>query len=167
MLTLTSHEKLSPARSVEVLGHAWNSLNRRLSRQGKPEYLLAPEQHRSGKLHVHLLTTAHLPKKWWKDTARSVGLGYQAEVEPISDPGKAADYVLKYVTKSLETQMWPKGFWRVRTSRGWPTPPIQGFFEGWEFEHLPQRFEPNLAIEQMRSPGFFVASMPGQGGKCP
>lgn len=156
-VTLTSHEKLTPARSIEVFGHAWNSLNRRIARQGKAEYLLVPEQHKSGKLHIHMLTTAKLRKKWWKDNARSCGLGYQVEVEEISDPGKAAGYTLKYVTKGLESQAWPRSFRRVRTSRGWPQPPESALLDGWVFKVLPKSTQLDDEVELLRAAGFRVA----------
>lgn len=162
-VTLTSHEKLSAAASIKVFASAWPMLRKRVSRRIEWEYLMAPEQHRSGKLHIHMLTTAKLPKKWWKDNARACGLGYQVAVEPIHDAGKAAGYVLKYVTKSLEVQAWPKGFHRVRTSQGWPKPPKPAPLDGWTFELLPKRVELAADIALLRSQGYTVRVADGGG----
>lgn len=155
-VTLTSHEKLSKIGSVRVFAHSWPLLRKRVSRQTDSEYLMVPEQHRSGKLHIHMLTTAKLPKKWWKDNARACGMGYQVAVEPITDAGKAAGYTLKYVTKSLDFQAWPKGFHRVRTSQGWPRPPKGDQLDGWTFELLPKRIQLDADIELLRSQGYAV-----------
>lgn len=156
-VTLTSHEKLSPDRSIEVFGKAWDKLRRRISRQGDFDYLLVPEQHKSGRLHIHMLTTAKLPKRWWKDNARSCGLGHQVAAEPIRDPGKAAGYCLKYVTKSLECQAWPRGFRRVRTSAHWPAPPESPPFQGLFNRLLPPRVQLSDQVALLQSQGYSVA----------
>lgn len=115
--TLTSHEKLSPSASLIVFPKAWDRLRQRARRQRPGHYVMIPEQHANGRLHVHMLDTFGLPSRWWKDNARACGLGYMAESEFARTAGGAARYASKYLSKGLGTD-WPKGFRRVRTSPG-------------------------------------------------
>lgn len=133
-VTVTSHEKLTPAGSVAVLGGAWNKLNRRVKRASENhDYLLVPEFHKSGKVHIHLLTTAVLKKKWWKDNARACGFGYQSDVQEVASLGGVSAYVAKYLTKMLQNSNLPKHFRRVRTSNGWPKLPELPPHPDWQF----------------------------------
>jgi len=137
-LTLTSHESLDMTRSREVFPHAWKNLSMRARRiTGGFEYLLIPEQHQDGRLHIHAIETANLGNTWWKKKARACGLGYIAKEEKMRTPQGAAAYLVKYVTKQLEDLHWPEHFRRIRTSQDWPTLPTLEQLPGWRWKTLP------------------------------
>lgn len=139
-LTLTSHEKLTPQGTLKIWPKAWARLRERARYEtGGFDYLLVPERHKNQRLHVHAIETAGLGKRWWKDNARAVGLGFMADETVANTAGGAAYYTVKYLTKSLETQQWPKGFRRVRTSRTWPKLEQNQTPEGWTFAPLARR----------------------------
>lgn len=125
-VTVTSHEALSSFnQTLYVWKRAYPKLYARLKRkQPDIKYVFLPEKHKDGRLHFHALISHPIETRWWKDNARSCGLGYKAEsVEPLSI-AKACFYVLKYITKSLQAgSSWPKHFHRVRVSRNWPKLP--------------------------------------------
>lgn len=156
-VTVTSHEKLDAAASLAVLPKAWNKLNVRIKRASQEhQYLAIPEQHADGRWHLHAMTTARLPKKWWKDNARSCGLGYQSDVQEVKSLGGVAYYVSKYVSKTLENSNLPKNFRRMRVSRGWPDlPPIKPL-EGWEFTLLGMEVPEAHEIARNKRLGFTV-----------
>jgi len=126
MVTITSRASITPNKSLYFFSQNWPRLNQRMKYHGeklgraKPEYFLVPERHKSGVLHFHMLTTSPLKERWYKDNAPSVGFGYMAKAEPLRDALLAATYVSKYLMKSIDFAGWPKGFRRVRVSRGWP-----------------------------------------------
>lgn len=157
-LTLTSHEKLSAAASLAIWPKAWSKLRQRAYRAtGGFQYLLVPEQHKDGRLHVHAIETAGLGERWWKDNGRECGLGYMAEEEKALTAGGAAGYVVKYLSKSLAYTAWPKGFRRVRVSRQWPKMPKLPEIEGWTFEVLSQNEQLDLAFDDLQRAGYTVA----------
>jgi hypothetical protein len=156
-LTLTSHRKLGPTASTGVFGHAWPMLSRRARRAASQgQYLLIPEQHQDGRLHVHALETFALGRRWWKDNAAQVGLGYMADEKETYSPAGAADYVTKYLTKSLSATAWPKGFRRVRTSQGWPRLPEPVEPEAWYFEYIPLYEALDKAGDDLQRAGYEV-----------
>lgn len=116
--TLTSHERLNAAGSIAVFKKAWPQLRKRAQRAaGGGDYVQVPERHASGRLHVHMLDTFNLPRKWWATNSRECGLGYQVETEFARTAGGAARYAAKYLAKQFGTS-WPRGFRRVRMSPG-------------------------------------------------
>ena len=136
-ITLTSHEKLSARQSWTIWPKAWAKLYMRAKRiQSSASYMLVPEQHRDGRLHVHFLGTWEMSERWWKDNARECGLGYMAEAEQPRSIAHAAWYIGKYVSKQLDTNQWPKGFRRVRPSHNWPKMPSAERPKGWHFHVL-------------------------------
>lgn len=156
-LTLTSHEKLSASASLAVMPHAWDQLNKRARRVAPGyQYLLIPEPHKDGRVHVHAIETSALGERWWKDTARECGFGFMAEEEELRSAAGAAYYVTKYITKGLEGHEWPKGFRRVRTSRAWPKLPALPAAEGWEWSVLPRETQLNDAYYELRWKGYDV-----------
>lgn len=122
--TITSHPKLSVLGAWWVLPDAWSKLRKRAVRASSSfEFYVVPEPHRSGKVHLHMLATGGLKKKWWKDNAAACGFGYQADAQEVVSVGGVTSYVSKYLTKTLEFSNVPKYTRRVRTSRGWPKLP--------------------------------------------
>jgi hypothetical protein len=90
------------------------------------QYLYIPEHREGFNFHVHLITTATLPTRWYKDNAAKTGLGYQAKASRIDHAAECGGYVAKYLGKALSNMVYPKYFRRVNTSRGWPRPPDVG-----------------------------------------
>lgn len=131
-VTVTSSAKARGfTKSIWVWRHAWPKLYARMKRKaGKFEYCLLPERHRDGTLHVHMLTTADMKVRWYKDNAPSCGLGYQNDVTRVTTAGQAARYVTKYIGKTLHDANWPSKFRRVRVSRGWPKRSGKGLPDG-------------------------------------
>jgi len=123
-VTITSHEKLSSfAATEQVWRSAWPVLYAALKRKKQSlEFMVIPEKHKDGRMHVHSLWTAAVSRKWLKDNARKRGLGYMADVSHVTDATKAVRYVSKYVGKHLGNDV-PKRFRRVRVSQGWPEVP--------------------------------------------
>lgn len=118
--TLTSHERLSPDASIRVFPSAWMKLSRRARYHAKAgQYVLVPERHESGVLHVHMLDTFNLGKRWWKDNGRECGLGYQADSGFAETAGGAYAYASKYLSKQWGIP-WPRNFRRIRTSQKFP-----------------------------------------------
>ena len=135
--TLTSHERLKDFRSTaEVFPSAWDKLHKRLNRQSDTrEYLMIPERHKDGRLHVHALWTFGVSRRWLKDNARACGLGYQADVKPVREAFHAVKYVTKYVGKALGDDA-PAHFRRVRVSAGWadiPAPDVETSDLDWHY----------------------------------
>lgn len=124
----------------------WPKLYARMKRrEDNIRYVLLPEKHRDGRIHMHMLTTCSLSKRFWKDHARACHLGYMAESEELVSIPKAVFYVTKYIIKSLAGgSYWPRSLHRVRVSFRWPRAdqaedpaPLEG---EWKI-YRPDRFE--------------------------
>lgn len=122
--TITMHENWRGWASIQNFQTNWNKFYQRMKREtdGTLYYVLLPERHKDGSLHVHLISTCQAETKWWKDKGRACGFGYKNENKEIYSTAKAAYYVTKYVGKSIGVQDWPIRFRRVRFSRSWPNP---------------------------------------------
>lgn len=133
-LTLTSHESLDKITSLKVWPLAWKKLHTRANREGgHGAYLMVPERHKDGRLHMHALVTWPMGKKWWKDNGRECGLGFMSDSDIIRHPGGAASYVTKYLMKSLTDDTWPPKWRRARPSRDWPKLENPDKPDGWRF----------------------------------
>lgn len=135
-VTVTSHERLNAAQSLHVLPLAWNKLNRRIKRAtGRTTpYFAVPEQHVDGRWHLHAIVGADLTKRWWKDNARTSGMGYQSDAKELKRAGSVAAYIAKYQTKLLEQNSdLPPHFRRARVAHSWPKLPGLPSPTGWEF----------------------------------
>lgn len=123
-VTLTSSRMVRTlAGGIWVWRRAWPKLSARWRRAtDKLQYVYTSESGKSGHFHVHLITTATLPSKWYKDNAAETGLGYQAAAVPIVSPTECGGYLGKYLGKALAVAGWPKYWRRVNCSRGWPKP---------------------------------------------
>jgi hypothetical protein len=119
--TITGHEKLTTFDQTEyVWRKAWPSLYAALKRRNQGlQYIIIPERHADGRMHVHALWNANVKRRWLKDNARTRGLGFQCEISRCADEGRASEYVAKYVGKDIGAVSIPH-FRRVRVSRGWP-----------------------------------------------
>lgn len=157
-LTLTSHEKLTPAQTMNVWADAWKKLRQRAVRAAGEGfgYMMMPEQHKNGRLHMHALETARLSSRWWKDAARECGLGYMADERPIEAIGGAVQYVTKYVTKSIEDTKWPLRWRRVRVSNNWPKLPPAPEPEGWYFSPVEGNRASQQEAERLTNQGYTV-----------
>ena len=102
-VTITSHERLKDFAATEaVWRNAWSKLYAALKRnQPSLEYMIVPEKHKDGRMHVHAVWNAGVSQKWLKDNARKRGLGYQAKVIKIQDAAPAVRYITKYIGKDL------------------------------------------------------------------
>jgi len=119
-VTITSNEKLKTFAATEkVWRHSWSMLYNALKRK-KPDlqYMIVPERHKDGRMHVHALWNAGVSQKWVKDNARTRGQGHQCKVIHIDSSGRAQKYIIKYVGKSLGDER-PAHFRRVRVSQKW------------------------------------------------
>lgn len=157
-LTLTSHEKLTANQSLWVWPRAWAKLRDRMkyAAGGVFHYLMIPERHESGKLHVHAVESAGLGESWIKTAARKSGLGYMDEEEKLRTPTGAAWYTTKYLTKSLEYERWPLGFRRVRTSQSWPKLAVPDSDPAWTFAGLDQDQSLDAQVTQLQDIGYHV-----------
>lgn len=124
--TVTSHPKLkSFAATSAVFPRAWGKLYAKMKReQAKFEYLAVMEvQKKNERLHMHMLTSLMISKRWLKDACSECGFGHQADVQKVEGEGHAAAYIAKYLGKSLEGLRLPDKFRRVRCSQGWAALP--------------------------------------------
>lgn len=137
-ITVTSHEALSPDGTLAVLPSAWNKLRCRMNRAAPgTQYFLVPEPHKDGRLHLHAIVSCDLPKRWWKDNARSCGFGYQNDVQEVVSIGGVVGYVSKYMSKMLQFTNFGKGFRRVRKTQKWPALPQLAQNDDWKIKPLP------------------------------
>jgi len=123
-VTITSHEKLPDFEATErVWRIAWLKLYKALKRKKNTlEYMIVPERHKNGRMHVHALWNAGVSQKWLKDNARQRGLGYQCKIIHVVNERYAQKYIVKYVGKDIGAISIPH-FRRVRVSGGWADVP--------------------------------------------
>lgn len=170
-ITITSHERIRTLDSgLRVWRNAWPRIRARLDRAMRPrkpnspkhfiqigvkyEYLLVPELHADGALHVHAIVALRgrkvgirRLKRWLKRAARQCGMGYQNDVRRVERPHTVLRYVVKYLTKAGGAGGWPKRTRRVNYSRGWPrTPGRESAGAGYVWES-----RPGLELEQALS----------------
>jgi len=156
-VTITSRGYVTPLRSLVIFKTSWPKLIRRIAyaQEEKPEYLLVPEHHQSGKLHAHILITANHSNHWWHDQAYESGMGYMADSRPVDDPAKAGQYIHKELTKQLAGKTWPANFRRVRKSQHWPLAEDKKP-AGWESEVFKQEGDKNWQVHLLRDLGYEV-----------
>lgn len=157
-VTFTSHEKLSAQQTLKVLPHSWHKLSMRLRRKVKGlKYVVIPERHHDERVHIHGIFLAGASKRWWKDNARSCGMGYQAEENAVYSPSGAGFYIGKYLAKQLSDARWAKGFRRVRTSLHFPKLPTLDRHPDWVFEPVPATDSLGDATKFLSARGWRVA----------
>lgn len=119
--TLTLGRKYKTAKQgFDALPGLWDRFRKYISRLNKGkkwEYVAFVEgQPKRGHMpHFHIISTTKCPKRL-KDVAVWSGFGYEAYDDKVTS-GQAAAYVAKYASK--QSPITPKGFRRVRASRGW------------------------------------------------
>lgn len=136
-VTITSHERLTNFDQTErIWRSAWGTLYSAIKRKNQDfAYMIVPEKHKDGRMHVHALWNAGVSQKWLKDNARKRGLGYQCKVIHLSIGGSSAKYVSKYIGKSINSE-YPARFRRVRVSNNWgdiPDPIVEQSVDRWEY----------------------------------
>lgn len=121
-ITITSNPKLkSYAATMWVWPKAWAKLSARMRRAYTGiRYVLIPELHKDGRLHIHMIASGGMTTSWLKKNAPYCGLGFMNEADRIEDVSRAIWYVVKYVSKGLDVNDWPRSFRRIRTSQQWP-----------------------------------------------
>lgn len=124
-VTITSHERLKTFAATEIVWRdAWDRLYKAIRRKAEIfEYMVIPEKHQDGRMHVHALWTAGVSQKWLKDNARKRGLGFMADIRRVQTVQNATRYVTKYIGKDLGDEV-PPHFRRVRVSRNWAEIPV-------------------------------------------
>lgn len=154
--TLTTHEKLSVEQSWRLFYRQWQRLLLRARRKaGGGEYVMIPEAHQSGKMHVHMLDTFALPTRWWKDNARACGLGFMAESEFAETPGGAARYAAKYLSKGMVDEKL-RNVRRIRKSKGFLNSSAGEQCTDWLYERLPDDVVLALDVQHYERRGFEV-----------
>lgn len=136
-VTITSHERLQTFEATEAVWRdAWGRLYHALKRRKHDlQYMIVPERHRNGRMHVHGLWNANVSTRWVKDNARKRGLGYECKVIHVDNARFAQRYIVKYVGKSLGENV-PTHFRRVRVSRGWvDIPPPETAYDNLRWEY--------------------------------
>jgi len=137
-VTITGHEKLTNfAQTHHVWQSAWPKLYNALKRRNVAlQYMIIPEKHDDGRMHVHALWTAGVTERWLKDNSRKRGLGFMQEVDHVKSVIAAVRYVTKYIGKDLGAEV-PKGFHRVRVSNKWPAIPApETVMNGLKWEYV-------------------------------
>jgi hypothetical protein len=133
-VTITSHERLSTlSQTLYVWPKAWGKLSRRI-RYHFPgiRYVLLPEQHEDGRLHIHAIASHGMRTRFLKDHGRSCGLGYKNKSDAIREAKQSVSYVTKYLSKSAVDAKWPSHFRRIRTSQRWPKLEQAEDFDQWD-----------------------------------
>lgn len=137
---------------------AWAKLRARAQRAtGGMEYFAVPELHKSKKVHFHMIVTAKLTKKWWKDNGRECGFGFRNDAKEVYELGGVASYINKYLVKSLSVESVPKGTRRVRTSHGWPRAPDRDPDPDWTFSLVERDTNVEYLAQAYENMGFSVA----------
>ncbi len=119
-ITITSSPKnKTMEQCLYVWPKAWAKLSARMRRKHKGiRYCLIPELHKDFRVHAHVIASSSITKKWLKENGSLSGFGWRCDVKKLSN--RAAYYVVKYLTKSVDYPDWPKGLRRIRTSQKWP-----------------------------------------------
>lgn len=156
-LTLTSHEALDAEGTIKVFPQAWKKLRQRAVRWNDGhvfDYLMVPERHKSGRMHVHLIETLGAGERWWKDNARAAGMGYMVSEQVAQTSGGSAFYVVKYLGKQLQDTDWPANFRRVRISQSWPELPDMEKVEGWQWRVIAPDLQLDEELVRISESGF-------------
>lgn len=134
-VTITSHEHVRKLeQGIFVWRDAWTTLGARYRRAHPGAvYLYTCEHEKREHFHVHMLTSATMSERWWKDNGRKCGMGHQQKLREVEDAGHAVAYLTKYMTKAMLCEGWPKNWRMVNRSEGWPKMPQNATSDVWEY----------------------------------
>lgn len=123
-VTLTSHEaNRSLVGGIRVWRDAWKKLSARWRRRAPgAQYFYIGEHKKTLHFHIHMVTSAEIKTRWYKDNARALGLGYEAKAIEITHALECGGYMGKYLGKAISEKGWPRYWRRVNCSRKWPRP---------------------------------------------
>lgn len=127
-VTLTAHENSHRAGNTLInLRKAWDKA-RKLAHKYKTcekwHYVRVFEAHKSGELHIHMITNIEFSQRWWSTTMRRSGAGWSVDVQQLSgEPLPVASYVAKYMTK--QSEHFPRNLRRINASHGWSQAPLK------------------------------------------
>lgn len=109
-------------------------------------YVQVTEKQKRGHPHSHIITT-YVPadatpyakgdllpnrryarhdclwSEWFRRANVRAGLGEECDLSAVKTPAAVSRYVGKYLFKQTATDVWPKGWKRVRYSQNWPDLP--------------------------------------------
>lgn len=156
-VTLTAMGWMSPRKTLENWRGNWPKLSSRLRRAAKErcEYAYVHEKHKDGRLHTHFVTNADLGRRWWKDKPHSCGFGYMNDVREVESAAGVANYVSKYLVKSLGGK-WPKGWRRLSVSRSWPMPDVGELEDDRQWIVAKKALDLRIEYESISGQGFSV-----------
>ena len=130
-ITLTSSPKLkNTEQCLFVWRKAWRILRERLRRTHAKNceypmaFVITTEFHKNKRLHWHMLSNTECSTRWLKDNAPSCGLGHQCKSERLSNTAQGANYVAKYLSKSIGQADYPKKMRRIVYSQSFPSKPV-------------------------------------------
>jgi len=134
-LTITAHENAKNTRnSLKNIQTGWTRLYNKMKYHCRKHhmdvhYIRVYEPHKDGRIHAHMLLgySPQIPyrldefeflyERWFKDNARSSGMGYEANLQLLQEnnAGYVSAYISKYMTK-MEKAL-PKGTRRIQSSQ--------------------------------------------------
>jgi hypothetical protein len=157
-VTLTHRGHLNARQTMHRWRECWPKLAARVRRAtGKNWfYMYVHERHDSGKLHTHFISTDTWTARNWKDYPAQCGFGYMNDKRPVYDVRGAADYVAKYLTKMLGSDLWPKDWRRIGTSRNWPKLPPTPTDENWCWIVTKTALDLTMELDGVRMKGFSI-----------
>lgn len=114
------------ADSIDGWRKVWPRVYDRYRRAfGRQPYVILPECHRNGRVHLHAIIGAIAGERWYKDNVWSCGGGFMASCEKVWSVQAAGSYAMKYMTKTTGLVRWPRKFKRIRVSHHWPNKPVK------------------------------------------
>lgn len=138
-VTITSHERLKTTEQcLYVWRKAWRMLRERLRRKhasntdDKLCFFLVTEFHKDKRLHWHGIINCDISTRWLKQNSRECGLGYQCKSSKIDNAIQGTNYSIKYISKSLHIEDYPKKMRRITYSQSFPDKPTLDTSLQWE-----------------------------------
>jgi len=160
-LTLTVETRSANLdHQIEIWSSAWDKFSKRLRRavERKITYMAIPElSPQKKRLHAHIILDWNCYSEermrfysrtknqdehwkyyspWLHEHCKASGLGYIYDIQPLLEPALAASYIAKYIGKGL-SEVFPKGFRRVRTSQAFPEIEAQDIETQYDWTVLP------------------------------
>lgn len=117
-LTLTRRAKKGddPHKAAQELAHAFLLLRNRIKKKyglKKLAYIAVFERHKSGQPHLHImLRCRYIPQKWLSEQMDDLLQSPIVDIKYVTDRGRVAAYVAKYIAKAPERFDGCKRYWR-------------------------------------------------------